>query len=226
MPAKNTTLTVHRETLVDKIVDLMERRILSGEIPPNTKVSEPQVSNEFNVSRAPAREALNRLEETGLIQKNHLGRRVKLFELEEFRQIYELKNIAEAFCAMQGAIKATGRDHKKLKSLLDQMGDNLNPENKQKRQKLNIQFHNHIVFCSQNSEIIGVYLLQAKKVRWANTFALEVPDRPKQAFEEHRGILNAFTNRDGEKVRFLMENHTNRVKEIILRELEKKKIFT
>lgn len=225
MPAKNINLSIHRETLVDKIVDLIEKRILSGEIPPNEKISEPLVSKEFNVSRAPAREALNRLEEMGFIQKDHLGRRVKLFKLEEFRQIYELKNLTEAYCAMQGSLKATEKDHKKLRALLDNMEKSLGPRNIQKRRNLNIQFHNYLVYCSQNEKIIEVYQLQAKKVRWANTFSLNLPNRSKQVFKEHRKILNAFVKRDGEKVRILMENHTNRVKEIVLNQLRRNKIF-
>lgn len=216
---------LQRETLVDRIVDIIEERILSGEIPPRTKLSEPKVALEFDVSRIPAREALNRLEDMGLVQKNHLGRTVKVFELKEFGEIYELKNMLEAYCVMLAAFKATERDHKKLISLLGEMQRHLNSETQKERRRLNIQFHDHMVSCSQNRKFIEAYQLHAKKVRWASTYALQIPDRPKLAFEEHREILNAFIKRDGEKARTLMENHTNRVKEVVLEQLKLQRIF-
>jgi len=221
----NINKNLQKETLVDRIVDIIEKRILSGEIPPKTRLSEPKVALEFKVSRIPAREALNRLEEMDLIQKNHLGRMVKIFELKEFSEIYELKNVLEAYCIEKAALKATEKDHKKLTSLINDMERNLNPKNQKKRRELNIQFHDHMVNCSQNNKFIETYQLYAKKVRWANLYALQIPDRPRLAFEEHREILNAFNNRDGEKARRLMENHTNRIREVVLEQLKIKKIF-
>ena len=66
MSLKKIDLSLRRETLVDKIVEYLEKSILSGEIPPKTQLSEPKIADEFDVSRVPAREALQRLEEIDL----------------------------------------------------------------------------------------------------------------------------------------------------------------
>src|SRR5512137_746599 len=97
---------LNRETLVDRIVDILEDRILKGDLPPGTKLSEAAIGKEFEVSRVPAREALQRLEEMNLVRKNHLSRTVAKFNRDEFFQLYELKNIVEAFGAMKGALTA------------------------------------------------------------------------------------------------------------------------
>jgi len=210
-------LTIHRETLVDKIVDIMEDEILTGRLAPGTRLSEARVAKEFHVSRAPAREALLRLEEVNLVRKSHLGREVAEFSIEEFREIYEIKNVLEAYAAMQAAQTATERNHKRLKSILDEMYNNLDPPNHKKLMKLNNEFHNHIVHCSYNLELIKLYDLRVKQVRWTT---VNYKSRPQLSVKEHQHIYDAFVERDGSRVRALMEQHTMGSMERIISEIK------
>ena len=223
MRIKHEKFELKRETFVDKIVDILEGQILSGELPPHTKLSEIKLGKEFNVSRGPAREALNRLEEMGLVEKEYSGRKVKAFDLKEYRETYELRIIIEAYSAMQGSYKASKHDHEKLKSLIEKMEKNLSPENQNLLYQLGIQFHEYLVNCSGNEKLIEVYQSAAKKVRWANSFISKLPDRHRQDFKEHLEIFRTFIKGDGKKVRRLMEDHTTRVLEIVLKKFEQKK---
>ena len=60
-PIKEFPFEFHRETIVDQIVNILERRIVSGDLAPGSKLGELMVSKEFGVSRIPSREALNAL---------------------------------------------------------------------------------------------------------------------------------------------------------------------
>ena len=80
-------MNLQRETFVDKIVEIIENRILSGALQPKGRLSETMLAKEFRVSRGPAREALLRLEEMGLVQKSHAGREVKGSALTNFVKI-------------------------------------------------------------------------------------------------------------------------------------------
>lgn len=117
--ANNIKFNLNRETLVDRIIDILEERILTGELSPRTKLSELGVANEFGVSKVPAREALQRLEEMNQVRKTHVARGVAEFSLEEFREINELKNVVEAFGAMKGALNANDQDLTKIQSVID-----------------------------------------------------------------------------------------------------------
>lgn len=180
-------LTIHRETRVDKIVDILENQIWSGKLTPGIKLSEARVAKEFNVSRAPAREALLRLEDVSLIRKSHLGREVVEFSIEEYREIYEIKNILEAYAAMQATYAATERDIKKLKSILDKMNDHLNPPRLKKLEILDKKFHDHIMYCSRNRRLIQLYEINMKKVRWTPNINYIL--RPRLSVKEHKEIL-------------------------------------
>ena len=58
----------HRETIVDQIVNILEHRIMSGDLSPGSKLGELMVSKEFGVSRIPSREALQRLEDMNFVR--------------------------------------------------------------------------------------------------------------------------------------------------------------
>ncbi len=216
---RDVTADLNRETLVDRIVDVLEDRILTGELEPKTKLSETRVANEFGVSRAPAREALQRLQEMNLVRKTYVGREVVSFSLKEFREIYELKNVIEAFGAMKGTLNATERDIKKIQSVMNNMTKCLDLGELNKLRGLNYEFHDLLVKCSGNQRLIETYTLLVKQIRWAISF---LPPRTQKSFNEHRSIFEAFKQREAEKVRVLLETHSNDNWERILSQLKNK----
>jgi DNA-binding GntR family transcriptional regulator len=220
MTSKVDPLNLKRETLVDKIFDIIEKRILTGKLKARDKLSEIMLAKEFNVSRGPTREALLRLEEMGLVEKSYSGREVKGFNADEFCENYELKLVVEAYCCMQGAYKATEREISKIKNIFHEVEKYLDPKYSKKRGALNNQFHESLVNCSQNKKLIEVYKSQTKQVHWGRFFTSDEPLRPEKSFKDHQKILNAFIKKDGEKVRTLVENHRKGVMEIISKKLQ------
>ncbi len=185
-------------------------------------MSEVGVANEFGVSRAPAREALQRLEDMNLLQKTYKGRQVKAFNRSELRETYELKNVVEALGVMQGSLRATHRDHKEIAALLNKMSGRSKYGNIEKLQKINYQFHDRLVFSSRNRKVIDMYNLLAKQVRWAISLSLQLIDRPDLAYGEHKEIFDSFVRREAIEVRALMESHTNRAMERVFVKLRDK----
>jgi DNA-binding GntR family transcriptional regulator len=205
----NIRSELYRETLVDRIVSLMEERILEGGLPPATRISEAWVAREFDVSRAPAREALQHLEDACLVRKTHMGREVAHFSLEEIRELYELKNVVEAFGVKQGAMNATESDIKQIRSIIQDMQDSTLKDDLEKTKKINLQFHDLLVCCSRNQRVIQTYISLAKQVRWVASRSLLIQNGPEQSLKVHLLIFEAFENKKGDEARSLMEAHTN-----------------
>lgn len=203
------SLTTHRETLVDKLLQHLQESIFSGKRLPKSKISEVGIAKEFGVSRVPAREALQRLEEMNLVRKTHLGREIAQFSLEEFAQIYELKNVVEAFGAMKGCLHADQQYIKKIEAILKKMEKAASRNNMDKMQSLNHAFHESLVFCCGNPRVIETFMFLVKKIRWLMPFSLRLPARPEQSYQEHMEIFAAFREREAEKVRHLLEEHSN-----------------
>ena len=204
MVNKQHNLNIVRETIVDKIYYIVEHQILSGKLAPGAKLSEAKVAKEFNVSRAPAREALLRLEGANLLEKSHLGRSVIEFSIEEYREVYEIKNVIESYAAMKATLYATKRDFKTLEMYLNEMFESIEPLNFERLFELNKLFHDHIVHCCSNKRLVELYDLRVKPIRTSISVRL----RYKDIVKEHKLIYDAFIKRDGKKVRELMEIHT------------------
>ena len=213
-----TSLT--RETLVDRIVDILEDRILKGELPPRTKLSEMQVAHEFKVSRVPAREALQRLEEKNLVRKNHRGREIAEFSREEYAQIHELKSVVEAYGVMKGAGKASLHDISRIESVMRRMERHASRGNMGEMKRCNYEFHDRLVSCCGNRKLIEAYQSLVKQVRWATTLSLQLPARLKEAYQEHRKIFEAFRRKNGESARALISDHSRASMQRVLAQME------
>jgi DNA-binding GntR family transcriptional regulator len=84
-------------TLKHNLVELLTEAIFSGKIKPGERLNESQLARDLKVSRAPIREALQQLEEQGLVI-NHprRGMFVVFLEDEDIQKINSVRLILEA----------------------------------------------------------------------------------------------------------------------------------
>jgi DNA-binding GntR family transcriptional regulator len=61
------TSTLHSDDLVDRLAAAIQSRILSGEIPSDSRLRQATLAAEFGVSRTPVREALRKLQSAGVV---------------------------------------------------------------------------------------------------------------------------------------------------------------
>jgi len=93
-------------TLSDQAYALIKRRILDGDLAPGSVISEPHVSSELKLSKAPVRAALLKLQHEGLISSipRH-GYVVSNLSMRDALELLELRSLLEA----RVAYDATGR---------------------------------------------------------------------------------------------------------------------
>ncbi len=83
-------------SLRDQIADVLEREIVSGLIEPGRRLVERELTNRFDVSSIPVREALQDLEGRGLVTRRvNCGYSVIDLSLEEMHSICQLRRILE-----------------------------------------------------------------------------------------------------------------------------------
>jgi len=76
-------------TKADDIALALEEAIVSGEIPPGSVLRQEHLSEQFQVSRTPVREALRRLAALGLVSfEPNRGVRVRLLSRDELREAF------------------------------------------------------------------------------------------------------------------------------------------
>ncbi len=93
---------VPKATLRAHIVERLRVAILAGDIPPGAPLVETALSERFEVSRGPLREALRQLIEEGLVVTvPYTGTRVAELSVEDVHEIYSLRTVLETFAFEQ-----------------------------------------------------------------------------------------------------------------------------
>ncbi len=84
------------------VAERLRTAILSGDIPPGAPLVETALSNRFEVSRGPLREALRQLIEEGLVVTvPYTGTHVASLSVEDVQEIYSLRTALEIFAFEQ-----------------------------------------------------------------------------------------------------------------------------
>jgi DNA-binding GntR family transcriptional regulator len=99
------------ESRSDALRDALEDQIISGELPPGSRLEEIVLAERFGVSRTPIRQALFQLAATGLVEHRlRRGSFVADIGLRRLGEMFEVIAELEALCAGLAARRATARD--------------------------------------------------------------------------------------------------------------------
>ncbi|RUO79208.1 GntR family transcriptional regulator [Pseudidiomarina taiwanensis] len=200
-----------RQTSADRLLHEIQRAIVEGDILPGSKISEPELARRFAVSRAPLREALARLERCHLIERiPNAGARVVTLSLEGLVSLYQIREELEGLACRLAAEHMPEDEINELQGLLDQhLSTQRVREGESYYQEAgDVDFHYRIILGSKNPYLINMlcdelyYLVRMYRVQ----LGMNGP-RVSRAFDEHKAIMQAIANRDGELADLLMRRH-------------------
>lgn len=198
-------------TASDRVLVQIRTAIVEGEIPAGTKISEPELARRYDLSRAPLREALARLERCHLIERTpNAGARVVKLSIEGLRSLYQLREELEGLACRLAAEHMTEQDIVEVRALLDQhLSTQRVREGESYYQEAgDVDFHYRVIQGSKNPYLINIlsdelyFLVRMYRVQ----LGMNGP-RVSRAFDEHKAIINAIANRDGELADLLMRRH-------------------
>ncbi|MBU0911731.1 GntR family transcriptional regulator [Rheinheimera faecalis] len=198
-------------TAADRVLVQIRTAIVEGEIPAGTKISEPELARRYDLSRAPLREALARLERCHLIERTpNAGARVVKLSIEGLRSLYQLREELEGLACRLAAEHMTEQDIAEVRALLDQhLSTQRVREGESYYQEAgDVDFHYRVILGSKNPYLINIlsdelyFLVRMYRVQ----LGMNGP-RVSRAFDEHKAIINAIANRDGELADLLMRRH-------------------
>jgi DNA-binding GntR family transcriptional regulator len=111
------------ESLVDRIVERLERAIMNGDLAPGTKLSEQALAKRFGVSRGPLREAIRRLEGRKLIErKPNIGPQIATLSEKKLLDIFDVREALEGLACRLAAERMTDEELADLQRLIEDHG--------------------------------------------------------------------------------------------------------
>ncbi len=196
-------------TAADKTFFQLRKDIVEGDIVAGSKLSETELSTKYSVSRAIIREALNRLEFCHLVErKANVGARVVALTSEGLLELYQVRESLEGMAARLAAKNMSDEEVNDLNNLLNAHGANMENGQSYYQEAGDVDFHYRIIVGCKNKHLTsmlidGLYHL----VRMYRVQLGMAGPRVTTAFDEHKHIVQAIANRDGELAEMLMRRH-------------------
>lgn len=221
---------IKTKKIAGEIIEQIKKMISERQIQPGDRLlSERELAEKLQVSRASLREALSALEMSGLIEirpgegtflkKSSVEEKIEplslvlLMEKDSFDELLEVRKILEVSAANLAAERHSDRELKEMESALRQMEKDI--AEKAIGEEADLNFHYSIALATHNSLLIRlmntiadsmhVNLKESREKLFAS------PDNPVKLVAEHRAIYQAIKAQDGENAANLMYRHLDRV---------------
>ena len=188
------------QTLREKILETIRDAILKGTMKPGERVSEPDLAERFGISRTPIREAFRQLESEGyLVVIPRKGAVVASLSERDVEEFYAIKIILEGFAAKMAAVNLTEKDIDRLEAINERLQKLAGEGDVESFFRVHDEFHDLFIKAAGNDKLYDMINQLVVKFQRLRLASLSQPGRMEISVEEHRNMIEAFKNRDGER---------------------------
>ncbi|WP_104190571.1 GntR family transcriptional regulator [Cryobacterium sp. Y82] len=175
----------------------LREAILDGVLAPNEWLREESVREVLGVSRTPVREALNRLEEEGLIHRTPgQGARVTTLTIEDMLVVYNVRGSLESLTARMAAENAPRPEKIALETLHRAMAVAADRGDPVEFSRINIGFHAALTAMADNAYLDRLLSTVETAIRRFGTRSFSA-ERMAHIVLEHEAIVSAVIDADG-----------------------------
>lgn len=178
----------------DRVYRALRSDLMTGVLPPETRLGEERLAEQYGVSRTPVREALARLVSDGLVERREQGLFPYRPRFDDLADLYELRTTLE----LRGIRRALA-DHSNRHDP-DVLGGELDrwyalrrdlPEPDAGFVVLDEQFHLALLAAAGNPALCDALAAVNAKVRPVRMFDYLTHDRIAATVDEHIGVAEA-----------------------------------
>ncbi|QRF61565.1 GntR family transcriptional regulator [Variovorax sp. UC122_21] len=200
--------TTSRVNLSDKIREALEDEIVSGKLYAGCRLDEQELMERFNVSRTPAREALQQLATAGLVDivPRH-GAVVATLSLTEYVAMLEMLTELEGLAARLSARRMPAALRKDLEASIRACEEAAAQDDPVAYERANRWFHETVYDGSLNEVLARQLRLMRLRMRHPQRSLFDRPNRVRNSMVEHRAIVQAILNGDEDGADRAMSMH-------------------
>jgi DNA-binding GntR family transcriptional regulator len=192
----------------EKIRDILREEIISGKIPPDTRLNKAEIADRFGVSPMPVREALQGLKGEGLVEGlPHRHYRVVSIDIQFIRNIFEIRTAMEELMTRLALPFITETDIARMIDVNTQLSAIVKKGNIETIHSLDKAFHRNIYRHCDNplaNEIYERYRKLILSLRRKHGFG---PGRPSDIVEQHQHIIDALSHKDESVMSEMIRKH-------------------
>jgi DNA-binding GntR family transcriptional regulator len=203
--------TPKQGTLADTATHRLAHSIVTGELAQGQKLNEADLAERFGMGRGPLREALRHLEGMRLVTRvPNAGARVVVLDRKTLADLYAVREALEGMACRIAATQMSDDEISQLSTLLDRHEAQIKKQGgKVYAQKDgDLDFHFQIVRGSRNQMLMNMLgSEQYQLLRMCRYRTSRNAERTGPALLQHRQIVAALAQRDGELAEMLMRRH-------------------
>jgi DNA-binding GntR family transcriptional regulator len=191
--------TSPQRTVTEQVLVQLRQLIMSGALAPGSRIDQADLAQRFGVSVVPVREALARLQSSGLVRiVPHRGVFVESLSAAELVDIYNVRELLEEHAARLAAANLTDKDVDLLQSITDRM-------------EVAAEARDYDTFLALIYRAARrPYMLQIIGQLWDRSTRYRllqlhtIPDRTRTAMFETQAIIDACRRRDQDAIGYLV----------------------
>lgn len=213
-----------RKSLYQQVYSALRSGILAGEFAPGSRLIETQLTELFNVSRTPLREALRQLQKEGLVTADTNGLQVTTISAVDAMELYDCRLVLETLAVTGACEQASKQQLKNLEQYVIQ-AEKRDPQDSDEQTLLQLldldyQFHHLIAESSGNSRLVSLLdqlfdsmaLLRIQTLQ-QNPFVLKIR-------LEHRQVYEAIAHKDTATATAAIQLHLLASKSRVIKEIQ------
>jgi DNA-binding GntR family transcriptional regulator len=198
-------------SLAGQAVDVLREQVLTGEIPPGSRVNEVEVAQKLGISRGPLREAIRHLASEGLLTLvPHRGAFVPDADSDEVKALFELRTALECAAAELAASRRTDLDLVRLHEVCAQSRRDYKA-GRQFPYRLDLAFHQTLIDASRSPRIAEQVRLVQQRVVLLRSALADDPGHTHASMDDHDELVKAIEDGDAARASTVMRRHLSRV---------------
>jgi DNA-binding GntR family transcriptional regulator len=204
------------ESAAGRVTRDLRRRVLSGDLKPGTVLSQARIAAEYDVSRMPARDALQVLANEGLVDLGPATSVVRELSIAELQELYELREAVEPLLTRLAVPNVGRAEITQMAALVDAMESDASPA---EWLEANARFHAHVFTCADRPRMIELTQHLRRLTDRYLYLHIGLIENLEHLHAEHREILDAVRAGDAAAAAELTRLHLVASHELILRHL-------
>jgi DNA-binding GntR family transcriptional regulator len=188
------------------VVDQLRQAILSGQLPPGTRLTQNELADQLEASTSPIREAVRQLAAEGLLRIAPNTRvTVPVPTAAELADVYELLALLEPLAMRKAATRITAVELDAAQAILEEMARTVDDIGRWSM--LNCELHNTLAAASGSAHLLQVLVILRRIASIYLSGTLREPHDLMERGDEHRLVMDALRRGDAAAAASLSRDH-------------------
>jgi DNA-binding GntR family transcriptional regulator len=196
-------------SLSDQVYEQLRSSIISAERNPGEKLVELEIASQMGTSQGPVREALQRLERDGLVERQaRSATYVSSISMDEMHELFSVRTVIEGYAIRRAVQKITPEHCDYLEELIGKMAQAGQRNDMITLAEYDMQFHRTIVECAGSAGLLRVWITLSSQIQ---RFVVQShPQHYSDLVEiatRHQSIVTALRQGDAERAVQAVQEH-------------------